>query len=320
MTAAELADAVLVARGSIKDEPERSRTAAAVVRAAIEAERSLAEPRLIVRRDDERVLIAKSTELADYARRLGDAADAIAGEDPLVSPPRVIERLRAVAAPAEASLADARLIRLAAAAASQAAISSRQELYPCDMPALRALKLSQGALLGVPQLSVDDIQQRVASRYPRSAPLPPHPALEGLLREAGFDFDWDPVGKRGVGCYVSKLRDQVSVTSGSSLVQRFPTSSNRGGVGEVSPEEADARQFEERLQRALQNGAFLSLLVSPKNFELRAKNSAAGIRWSWSTSRVCSSMPFAKSPAKRTSTGSESSRPTPFLTIAIGTS
>lgn len=268
MAAAELADAVLVARGSIKDEPERSRTAAAVVRAAIEAERSLAEPRLIVRRDDERVLIAKSAEFADYARRLGDAADTIACEDPLVSPPRVIERLRAVAAPPEATLSDARLIRLAAAVASQAAISSRQELYPCDMPALRALKLSQGALLGVPQLSVDDIQQRVASRYPRSAPLPPHPALEVLLREAGFDFVWDPVGKRGVGCYVSKLSDQVSVTSGSSLVQRLPTSSNRGGVGEVSPEEADARQFEERLQRALQNGAFLSLLVSPKNFEL----------------------------------------------------
>lgn len=268
MTAPELADAVLMARGSIQDEPERSRLAAAVVRAAVEAERALAEPRIVVRRDEGRVFIACTTELAGYARRLGDLADVIAGDDPLVSPARVIERLREVATPADTALPDARLVRLAAAASCQAAVSSRQELYPRDMPALRALKLSQGALLGLPMLSVNDIHQRVGSRYPRAAALPPRPALDGLLREAGFSFEWDPAGKGGAGCYVSPLRDRVSVTSDSQRVQRFPTSSSPGGLGEITPEEADARQFEERLQRAIKEGAFLSLLVNRKDFDL----------------------------------------------------
>jgi hypothetical protein len=35
----------------------------------------------------------------------------------------------------------------------------------------------------------------------------------------------------------------------------------------VTPEEADARQFEERLQRAIQEGSFLSLLVNPKFYD-----------------------------------------------------
>ncbi|HUY34109.1 MAG TPA: BREX system serine/threonine kinase PglW [Pirellulales bacterium] len=268
MTAAEMADAVLVARGSVQDEPERSRLASAVVRAAVEAERSMAESRMIARRDEDRIFIACTAELAGYAQRLGDLADAMAVEDPLVSPARVVERLRDVAAPANTALPDARLVRLAAAASCQAAVSSRQELYPRDMPALRALKLSQGALLGVPLLSVDEIHQRVGSRYPRAAALPPHPALEGLLREAGFGFQWDPLGKGGLGCYVSPPPDRASVSSGSQPVERLPTSSSPGEAGDVTPEQADARQFEERLQRAVKEGAFLSLLVHRKDFDL----------------------------------------------------
>jgi serine/threonine protein kinase len=267
MTTAELADGVLMARGSVEDEPQRSRLALAVVRAAVEAERSLVDPRLVVRRDEGRVFIACTAELAGYARRLGDLADAIAGEDPLASPARVVERLREVAAPEGSALPDARLVRLAAAASCQAALSSRQELYPVEMPALRALKLSQGAL-GVPELAVDEIHQRVGSRYPRAAPLPPRPALDGLLREAGLDLEWNPDGRRGAGCFVNPQRGPGSLTSGSQPLVRLPTSSSPGTIGQITPEEADARQFDERLQRAIRDGAFLSLLVSPKDFDL----------------------------------------------------
>ena len=87
----------------------------------------------------------------------------------------------------------------------------------------RALKLSQGALLGVPNLAVEQIRNRVSSRYPDAAPLPERPELDELLREAGLDFQWDPEGKDGVGCYVGRLRDYVSVSSRSDTAVRMPT-------------------------------------------------------------------------------------------------
>ena len=135
------------------------------------------------------------------------------------------------------------------------------------MAADRALKLSQGALLGQRMLTVEQIRDRVGGRYADASPLPDRPALDELLREAGFDFHWDATGKGGVGCYVSPLRDLVSVTSGSGSVQRHPTAPGQGAAGEVTPEEADARQFEERLQRSIKEGSFLALLVNPKYYD-----------------------------------------------------
>lgn len=64
----ELATAVRLARGSIEDEPLCSRYAMAATRAAVEAERIMPVPRLVVRRDRSRVLVAVSQALADYMR------------------------------------------------------------------------------------------------------------------------------------------------------------------------------------------------------------------------------------------------------------
>ena len=267
MSVPELVEAVILARGSSDEEPRRTQRAAAVVRAAVEVERSMSEPRLLVRRDGGCVLIAQTAALADYARRLGAVADQLADEDPLVAPARVVERLREVPPPAEANLTDARLVRLASAVSQHAALSSRQELYPLGMPAARALRLSHGALNGLRMLSVAQVRERVASRYPEAAPLPDHPALDDLLREAGFDFRWEANGKDGAGCYVSSYRELVSVTTGTQPPLRYPTAPGRLEIGEVTPEEADARQFEERLQRAIKEGSFLSLLVNPKFYD-----------------------------------------------------
>ena len=144
MSVAELIEAVLLARGSSQDEPRRTQLAGAAVRPLLEAERTLSEPRLVVRRDGGSVLVGRTTELTAYAHRLGDLADAISAEDPLVAPPRVIERLREVPAPAGADIADTRLVRLAATASGQAAVSSRQELYSRGMAALRLLTFTGG--------------------------------------------------------------------------------------------------------------------------------------------------------------------------------
>ena len=94
-----------MARGSSQDDPLRTQLAGAVVRAATEVERTMSEPRFLVRRDKDSVLIALNTDLANYARRLGQEADCIAEEDPLLAPSRVIERLREVSAPAGVSMA-----------------------------------------------------------------------------------------------------------------------------------------------------------------------------------------------------------------------
>ena len=267
MSPRELSDALLVARGSSQDDPLRTRLAQAVVRAATEVERTMSEPRFLVRRDKDSVLIAINSDLADYARRLGEEADRIAIEDPLLAPSRVIERLRDVTSPSGVSLPDARLVRLAAEVSEHAAVSSRQELYPCGMEAARALKLSHGALLGQRMLTVEQIRDRVSGRYPKAALLPDRPALDDLLCQAGFDFHWESSGKDGVGCYVSPLRDLVSFTSGSEPILRQPTRSGQSDAGQVTPEEADARQFEERLQRSLTEGSFLALLVNPKYYD-----------------------------------------------------
>jgi serine/threonine protein kinase len=270
MTVSELAEAILVTRGSVQDEPLRTKHSTAVVRACCEVERTMAEPRFIVRRDHGRVLVALSQELASYAGRLGDEADALAKEDPLAPPTRVLQRLREISLPADSpQLTDARLIRLAAAASKHAAVSSRQELYPRGMDAARAVKLSQGALYGVAFLTVQQIRERVSGRYPEAAALPDRPELDELLKAAGFDFNWDVTGK-GVGCYVSRLRDAVSITSGSESISRSQTSSEFQPPGEITPELADARQFEERLQRGIKEGAFLALLAHPKYYDRAA--------------------------------------------------
>ena len=166
------------------------------------------------------MLVALCQELADYASRLGDEADILADEDPLVPPARVIQRLRDIPLPTGAAeLTDSRLVRLAAVASQHAAVSSRQELYPRGMDAARALKLSQGALYGVRSLTVEQIRERVSSRYPEAAPLPERPALDDLLRAAGFDFRWDAVAE-AAGRYVSRAREVGSISSGSESISR----------------------------------------------------------------------------------------------------
>jgi serine/threonine protein kinase len=267
MSAEELCQSLLAARGSIEDEPRRSRLACAVTRAAVETENLLEEPKFILRRAGANVLIAMDMSLADYAASLGQKADQIAREDPLVPPARVVEMLREVPLPPEGEPpSDARMIRMAAAASITAAISSRQEIYPRCMDAGRAIKLSNGSLVGVKSLTRDQIRQRIISRYPMADPLPGRPKLDRLLSDAGLELAWDP-DRPGGGAYVSTARNVLSVTSFAETPWRYETIIHTPSTVPhfkpvyVSPEIAEARQFEERLKYAEQNGSFLALTV-----------------------------------------------------------
>jgi serine/threonine protein kinase len=267
LSVADLAAALLLSRGSAEPEPLRTRRALAVSRAACEVERAAAEPRFLVRRSAGKVLVAESQEAADHALRLGLEADAIALEDPLLPPARALERLRGVAGPAGRELlADARLLRLAVAASTHAALSSRQELYPRGMSAARALKLSLGALLGAQRLSVDELRERVSGRYAEAEPLPARPELDLLLAGARIELEWDP-STPGGGSYVSRPLEAASVSSETRKPPRLPTLEGPSPPPEPTAEVAAARHFEERIERSLEDGGFIALTVEPGDYE-----------------------------------------------------
>jgi hypothetical protein len=237
------------------------------VRAAVEAERSAGDLKFQIKREKGRILIALSQDIAKYAFVLGDVADKLAGEDPLATPQRAVQRLREVTPPIGApAISDSRLVRLAAAASSRAALSSRQELYPRMLDATRALKLSQGALYGASPLTVQGIQERVQSRYPEAQPLPDGSALERMLVEAGIDLRWDPAAKGGGG-FVAKRQEHYTIRESSQLRLRKPTDLVGLDGAEITPEIADARQFEERLRHGIKEGSFYTLLVAPKYYK-----------------------------------------------------
>jgi serine/threonine protein kinase len=269
MTAAELIRSVLAARGSALEEPRRSRLASAVTRAAVEAERHRANPRWIVRRSGESILVAfdaptDGQRLLDYAEQLGRAADRPAALDPLLSPARVLEELQSVRAPeGHPALQPARLVRLAAAASASAVVSSRLEFYPRRMASERALRLAHGALVGSPELTVEQVRERVLARYPEAEPPPGRPDLDQLLMATGSHLAWVAEAAEGRGAYRAARVQAITVSSGSEPLPRAGTTDAL--PVDTTPEIAAARHLEERLQRAAREGAFLALMVDPRH-------------------------------------------------------
>src|SRR5262249_52372564 len=153
-----------------------------------------------------------------------------------------------------------RLLRLAVAASQQAAPSSRMELYPRGMTAARALKLAVGSLLGPKALTVEHIQQRIASRYPQAEPLPGRAVLDDVLREAGIEWVWDDTDTSGQGVYRPTYRTP-DIRSSTSTLPRLSTATQPGDP--LSPVMETALAFEERLTRAVHERRFVLLTVAP---------------------------------------------------------
>jgi hypothetical protein len=205
-------------------------------------------------------------ELADYASHLGVVADQLASADPVPPVDVVRERLRAVAAPAGLEpLPEFRLARLAAAASSTAAVSSRLEIYPRDLEPERALRLSRAALLGAGTLSESEVRTRVRTRLPAAKPLPQRPELDHLLdRVLGLQWFDAGVGASGV-VQPEGFRVPPSTAGAPSTV--FGRSGHRFRTGTVaSVPDADrlaAVETHERLERHARNGGYLVVTVPP---------------------------------------------------------
>jgi len=151
---------------------------------------------------------------------------------------------------------------------NKAAVSSLQEVYPRGMSAERALRLGVRALSGLltgeaeKGFTVEQVRERVRSRYPDAEPLPDHPDLQGLLIRVGMDVEWDAENR--------VYRRRVSgthTTSGSSIPERLVTAKHPRAV-EVTPDKAEARAFQERLTHAYSEGGFLVLAVRPSRMRL----------------------------------------------------
>jgi serine/threonine protein kinase len=275
MSASEGAMALLALRGcAAQDDVERLRQATAVLRAAVEAEAHLDQPRFEAFDHQPSMLIASASAWADYARQLGAAADACALADPLLPPSRVLETLEGVplpqssAAPQAAGalpigpLTPTRLLRLAASASRKAAVSSRQEIYPRGMAPLQALKQSLGALVGAPELTVADIQGRVQGRYPEAAGLPQRPELDRLLEESGAPLAWDATAADGRGAFRLATLGRAQTAGTTTQFSRHATLLTAHASGDNDVVQAAA--VEDRLVRGLQQGGMLVLTVHPR--------------------------------------------------------
>ncbi|MFI7660907.1 BREX system serine/threonine kinase PglW [Micromonospora parva] len=259
MSAEEVAEALVAARGSYSTEPRRTAQAIGLVRAAVETELAqggdarLAMQRLrsgagvlIGREPDDPGTERTAADLLGYVVRLGRRAATLAGADPLPTRVRAIEELRALEPPPSGTpaLSDARLLQLAAAGSGgEAAINAQGQLYPARMPAERALRLAAGALVGQ-ALDPETVRARVRTRFPRALPLPHRPALDALLRE--IPLVWDPVAGR----YTPP--DRTSSVTGTRVLST---------VGPLLEPDA-AAQAATRLAGVVNRRGFLVLLAS----------------------------------------------------------
>lgn len=284
----ELARAVLANRGSASPEPERTRRARAAVRAAVETEATLQAPRFVGRRVGEVLLLSLDGEVTDEdgtvtswqadplveaAAELGIVADELADERPMVTPDRVVARLRAVELPdGVGPFTDSRLVRLAAAASSTAAVSSRLELYPAGMEPVDALVAARGTLLDKSGLTVEQLTARVRARFPAAAALPKRPTLDRLLDEAGTGLHWHSPGGGQPGRYVLAERGGVVPTSFSTATGRTTTY--------ASPDERVAAllEIDARFERLGGDGGFLALTVDPRHLRDACAHVAAVTR------------------------------------------
>jgi len=268
----ELAANLLARRGSsASDSAMREAMALAAVRAAVEIDPA-EEPRFLIRRHEDLLLIAlevgaddpadtpAAPALLDHADALGKVARRLAVQEVLPSPATVLRELTAVATRAANSgivLEDRRTVQLAAAASGVAGSSPRLEIYPRDLDPVRALRLSQAGVVPAqvgednkPRLTPRQVRERVQARFPELEPLPEHPALHRLLTAAGFDLVWRE------GAYEQRRAEGSSLVVTS--VRRRSTGTGASPWAVDEPDLAAALRVEQRLESA---GGFRALTV-----------------------------------------------------------
>lgn len=242
----DLATALAKARTDGAASEEDVRTAAALVRVALELRPN---PPASWRRIGNTPWVARDPEVLDVLAALAETADSLAMTEPLPSSEVVRTRLAEIAegSPLATLAADQRLT-LAARASANAAASARLELYPRGMDATRAVALSLAALSGA-GLTPEVVKKRIAARYPEAAPLPERPTLDSLLAGHGLVYMADV----GEGEY-ARPGDQTNTSMTVALLPRKPTAP--GLPRRRSPDDQRAAAFQDQLDRGVAAGRF----------------------------------------------------------------
>jgi serine/threonine protein kinase len=272
----QLAAGLLARRGAdIGDPGERLRLAAICVRAAVETEERRDSARMASRRlvtsasagpgqatedQDARVIIAltdvgeegtapDAEELFIYAELLGDEADLLAARDPLPGVTEIRQVLRGVPTATHAlRLSDTDLVQLAAAASERSAATPRLELYPRNMAAERAVKISQVGSIAEGAMA-DELARRVLARFPDLYPAnrPTPEVMPDILAALGYEVTRDSNARL-------RLFPSTSVSGASASRSR--------AQARIVPSSATAEaaaQAQERLRQARQRGGFIAL-------------------------------------------------------------
>ncbi len=269
MTLPELAVALAGRLGSQLEGAARRDHAVALIRAAVEVEEREDEPRLTIRRPSAGatplVALTESTEvdpdtpagrsthlsadaLTELAVALGRRADDLV-VDGVVPAARARAQLRALLPIAQdrmAELSDERLMRLATATSTTAAVSGFGELYPRTLPIDQAI---DHALRGRPGRVISEmwVRRRVYSRFPElAASVPNHPELDPLVLQALPGMAWNGTE------YAA--RDTTAV---SPSVTGYATT-----VGTTSAIEVDRT-----LRTSLKTHAPLALAITPHRYQ-----------------------------------------------------
>jgi serine/threonine protein kinase len=242
----EFAHALAKARTEGPSTDDDARTAAALLRVALELRPN---PPATWRRIGNTPWVARDPEVLDALAALAERADSLAVTEPLPSSEVVRAALAEISAdtPLATFPADQRLA-IAARASTNAAASARLELYPRGMDATRALSLSLGALSGT-GLTPDVVRKRIAARYPEAAPLPDRPALDALLAPHGLIFLADV----GAGEY-ARPGQHANTSMTVALPSRKTTAP--GLPQRRSPDAQRAAAFQDQLDRGVASGRF----------------------------------------------------------------
>lgn len=269
-TSAQLVDRLAAQRSDDSDE-DIARHAAAALRAALAVEADRTETRWVTRRVGATTVVCATSPdddalgpaLADYATALAERTDALVLEQAVVSRSELVDALHDVPAPPGARpLPDAHLAEIVATASTHAAVTNRLELYRIGLPATEALAEARRALAGLRHATPEELQRKVAARFPHAEPLPGRPALDELLAGVGLGLEWNASASR----YELPAPPTANPTATGS-VSRYGT---RTEVP-LAPVEIDAAaDFEHRLAKSTNRGGLLVLTVDRANLERAA--------------------------------------------------
>ncbi|WP_280356644.1 BREX system serine/threonine kinase PglW [Nocardia otitidiscaviarum] len=291
----ELADALIARRGTrLRERAERRALGLAAVRVVAEVEGLTPDERAIYlaqkrdtgahpvvvlaleAREDDGPETPSGPALADYALRLGKSADALAAQETLPTAMMVLDSLGAVEPPGGTlSWDERRLVQVAVAASRNAAVTPRLEIYPRDLPLVRAVRLTQAGLLTLtpnmplaqqPGLRAERVFERILARFPEltiagSDRDQPTPELTKALREAGFALVVATHPDNRVQRYLPERADVES--SYTAHVYRWSTAPTSHAAGSYAddPDFARAARAEELLAGAVRRDGFRVLTV-----------------------------------------------------------